>query len=97
MVFMGNRFFLLLLIIVSTLILSGCDGARKAGTNIGATNARPRLCKFRDVQTVTDSADPYVQNICGFVNGKNLFGAYSGEQRFVVKVFTGPQKSTLPP
>jgi hypothetical protein len=56
----------------------------------------PDSAKFRDVQTVTDSADPYVQNICGFVNGKNFF-AYSGEQRFVVKVFTGPQKSTLPP
>ena len=96
--FMGNRFFLLLLIIVSTLILSGCDNAQKAGTNYLAQQMRdPDSAKFRDVQTVTDSADPYVQNICGFVNGKNLFGAYSGEQRFVVKVFTGPQKSTFTP
>jgi hypothetical protein len=56
----------------------------------------PDSAKFRDVQTVTDSADPYVQNICGFVNGKNLFGAYSGEQRFVVKVFTGPKNQLYP-
>ena len=30
------------------------------------------------------------------VNGKNLFGAYRGEQRFVVKVFTGPKNQLLP-
>nr|DAI75496.1 MAG TPA: outer membrane protein assembly factor [Caudoviricetes sp.] len=96
--FMGNRFFLLLLIFVSTLILSGCDNAEKAGTNYVAQQMRdPDSAKFRDVQAVTDSADPYVQNICGFVNGKNLFGAYTGEKRFVVKVFTGPQKSTFTP
>jgi hypothetical protein len=56
------------------LILSGCDNAQKAGTNYLAQQMRdPDSAKFRDVQTVTDSADPYVQNICGFVNGKNLF------------------------
>ncbi|HBY9797397.1 TPA: hypothetical protein MJA66_21400, partial [Klebsiella pneumoniae] len=61
--FMGNRCFLLLLIIVSTLILSGCDNAQKAGTNYLAQQMRdPDSAKFRDVQTVTDSADPYVQN-----------------------------------
>jgi ABC-type uncharacterized transport system auxiliary subunit len=38
--FMGNRFFLLLLIIVSTLILSGCDNAQKAGTNYLAQQMR---------------------------------------------------------
>ncbi|ATM05099.1 MULTISPECIES: hypothetical protein [Raoultella] len=95
--FMGKRY-LLLLLSVSPLILSGCDGAQKAATEYVAQQMRdPSSAKFRDVQTVTDSADPYVQNICGFVNGKNLFGAYTGEKRFVVEIFTGPQKSTFTP
>ena len=98
-IFKGGRGYLrLVLLLVSSLTLSGCDNAQKAGTNYVAQQMRdPDSAKFRDVQTVTDPVAPYVQNICGFVNGKNLFGAYTGEKRFVVRVLTGPQKSTFTP
>lgn len=57
--------------------LAGCSDTGSAKTAVADQMKDPSSAQFREVRRVDDA-------VCGEVNGKNSFGAYSGFQRFFV-------------
>lgn len=86
----------LFLALTSALLTGGCGvGAEAAGKRIVAEMLKdPGSAQFRNVKTyasVKDQAagrDSVRNRVCGEVNGKNSFGAFSGFQRFYVDLDT---------
>lgn len=54
----------------------------------------PESAKFYEVTTIKVGGSPYA--LCGFVNAKNSFGAYSGPRQFYVPL-DAPQNLVLAP
>lgn len=63
--------------LVCAAALAGCGDTEGARTAVADQLKDPSSAQFKDVRRVDDA-------VCGEVNGKNSFGAYSGFQRFFV-------------
>ncbi|MEI7250286.1 hypothetical protein [Pectobacterium versatile] len=73
---------------VIALTLIGCDSVeekikRNAKISVAERLKDPESAKFSDLYIIRGERDVAV---CGSVNGKNSFGAYTGSVRFVVSV-----------
>lgn len=68
---------------LALLMLSGCDQAEGQAKKLVADSLRdPASAQFREVEKVLQDDGRYV--VCGEVNGKNAYGAYSGFTGFIV-------------
>lgn len=68
--------------ILSVLALASCgDGRIDSAKALAADSMKdPAAAQFRNVRRSTTDAE----DVCGEVNGKNSYGAYTGFKRFVV-------------
>ncbi len=64
----------------------------KAQDAIRRTLKDPESAKFYDVATIKVGGSPYA--VCGYVNAKNSFGAYTGPRRFYIPL-DAPQNLVL--
>lgn len=84
------------LAVAASLALVGCGAAaEEEGRQIAASALKdPASAQFRDVRAYASLANQAagersINRVCGQVNGKNSFGAYSGFQRFYVDLDAG--------
>lgn len=70
----------ILIVAIGGMSLAGCDSASSRAQEIAARDLKdPSSAQFRDVREAKGGA------VCGEMNGKNAFGAYTGFKRFVVR------------
>lgn len=73
----------ILIMTIGGILLAGCDSPLSKAQEIAARNLKdPSSAQFRDVREARGGA------VCGEMNGKNAFGAYTGFKRFVVRAGT---------
>lgn len=76
-----------LLGMVIVLVLSGCDSVEMQGKSFVAQQMKdPDSAKFSHVFVVPYLTKENSMHVCGSVNAKNLFGAYTGERKFIVRI-----------
>lgn len=85
------------LFIALMLILSGCDFSERNIKDLAISSVTKQLkdpdsARFSDVR-LKISEDGSAFNVCGQVNAKNSFGAYSGDARFVVAGYKNEQNN----
>lgn len=90
-----NRFMFFLLVAIVSLPLMGCDSlqgqmVKEAKKSVAEQLKDPNAAQFSEIFTVKGNHGAINSKskwqdfaVCGFVNGKNSFGAYAGKTRFV--------------
>lgn len=74
-------------IVIALVTLVGCDNAEKKGLAFIAQQTKdPDSAKFQDVHVVPSPNSEREVHVCGVVNAKNVFGAYTGGTRFIARV-----------
>lgn len=72
---------------VMIFVLSACDSVEEQGKSFVAQQMKdPDSAKFSHVFVVPYLTKENAMHVCGAVNAKNLFGAYTGEKRFIVRI-----------
>lgn len=70
------------LIVLAALAVAACGGSeQEARERVAAQLRDPNSAQFRNINMIAQSTGG--EAVCGEVNGRNAFGAYSGFQRFV--------------
>lgn len=81
---------------MSIFLMVGCSSQEDLAIQVAKAEVAkqlkdPESAKFYDVAVVYQGSKvdyPVSMSVCGSVNGKNAFGAYSGAVRFVVKMIS---------
>lgn len=93
----------ILYLVIVFMLLSGCDGSSKHAEKyaegvIGSSLKDPYTARFSSLVTHRISQGngyPDMVHVCGLVNAKNTFGAYSGNSRFVVSFLDGDKQELI--
>ncbi|HEF2140047.1 TPA: hypothetical protein R9C75_000724 [Escherichia coli] len=90
----GKYVLIALGVVVVSLMAKSCDGNNSytamdyAKDRISSLMKDPDSAKFESVtfhQTSEGEGEPFIGYVCGYVNAKNSFGAYTGNKAFIVK------------
>ncbi|MGP9798170.1 hypothetical protein ACT3UJ_12520 [Halomonas sp. 86] len=70
-------------VVIGTLLLVGCDSGhvKKSKEAVADRLRDPDSAQFRNIKS--GKASNGLETVCGEVNGKNAYGAYSGYERFI--------------
>lgn len=81
-------------VVVIALLSKSCDGNSSytaidyGKKRVASLMKDPESAQFDSVtfhQTSEGEGEPYIGYVCGYVNAKNSFGAYTGKKAFIVK------------
>lgn len=81
-------------VVVIALLSKSCDGNNSytaidyGKKRIASLMKDPESAQFDSVtfhQTSEGEGEPYIGYVCGYVNAKNSFGAFTGKKAFIVK------------